>query len=113
MLIPDFPHVPPNLDFFFILTFKSYWNIAVTLFGKHLNLITMMFQIRVICTMSDLFALRNSFIFVRGRSRVSPMFIHERVVIDNSQKIQAFCNVTPYRVLNIYRRFEKWSCFRG
>lgn len=31
------------------------------------------------------------------------MCIHESVVIDHSQKIQAFNNVTLYRMVNIYR----------
>jgi len=63
--------------------------------------------------MSDPFALRNFFIFVEEGSRVRPMCIHESVVIDKSQKIQAFCNVTPYRVVNTYGCFEELSYFGG
>jgi len=81
--------------------------IAVTLFGKHLNFMTTRFQIRVICTMSDPFAFRNFFIFVGRGSKVRTICIHESVVTDNSQKIQASCNVKPYRVVIF---IDVWTC---
>jgi len=39
------------------------------------------------------------------------MCIHESFVTDNSQQIQAFCNVTPYRVVHIYRLLKSGVVF--
>lgn len=39
------------------------------------------------------------------------MCIHESVVIGKSQKIQASCNVTPYRVVNTWDVLKKGVVF--